>query len=254
MTSLAQRRHAVLTARAVLVLAVLTLLELGPRLGWLDALTIIPLSEMVWQVVEFFRGGEIWRHLRATGTMVVASFVLSVATGLVLGYVLWRSPPIYRVVNPYLTSYYALPVFAFYPVLIAVFGFNRVPIILIAWAWAVVAVIVNSVTGFSRIKRSYHKLVRVYGLSRWQAFRRVYFPSAAPFIFNGIKLAVSYSIIGVVASEFILAAEGLGWLVAFHYNNFGLQEMYGAILLIVIITMTITAVVGLAERRLRTTR
>lgn len=247
-------KRGVLIARAGLVAVVLAMLEIAPRLGWIDPLTVVPLSAMAGQVVEFFRTGDIWRHLVATGSMVATSFVLATVTGLATGYLLWHSRRGFRMLNPYLTSYYALPIFAFYPALIAVFGLNRTPIILIAWAWAVVAVVVNTVNGLRRINPAFHKVARLYRLSRWQAFWRVEFPAAAPFLFTGVKLAVSYSIIGVVASEFILAPEGLGWLVAFHYNNFGLRQMYGAILLVVALTMAIIGLVGLVERRLRTTR
>src|SRR5699024_10564449 len=140
--------------------------------------------------------------------------------------------------------------FAFYPVLIGIFGVNPIPIVLIAWAWAVVAVVVNTVTGFRAIPDVHHKTVAVYGLSRWEAFWQIYLPAAVPQVFSGVKLAITYSIIGVVASEFILATEGLGWLVAFNYNNFGLSEMYAGIMLVVVITMTITTLVGFVERRL----
>lgn len=252
MNRLATRKHGVGTARLFIVVGFLVLLEIGPRVWGSNSLAIVPLSVMVLQIVEFFSTGVIWRHLTATGSMVLTAFLLATTSGLAIGYALWRNRRLSRMLNPYLTSYYALPVFAFYPALIGIFGVNRVPIILIAWAWAVVAVIVNTVTGFSKIKDSHHKLTRVYRLNRWQAFRRVQFPAAAPFIFNGIKLAVTYSIIGVVASEFILAPEGLGWLVSFHYNNFGVSEMYGAILLIVVLTMTITTLVSAAEHRIRT--
>jgi NitT/TauT family transport system permease protein len=252
MSFLATRKRGVGIARLLLVVLVLALLEILPRAGLIDAMTLVPLSQMVLQIVEFFTTGVIWSHLSATFSMVLTAFVLATLTGLAVGYVLWRNERASRLLNPYLTSYYALPVFAFYPVLIAIFGVNRIPIVVIAWAWAVVAVIVNTVTGFDKIKDSYHKLSRVYGLTRWQSFRRVEFPAAAPFVFNGIKLAASYSIIGVVASEFILATEGLGWLVAFHYNNFGLTQMYGAMLLVIVLTMTITALITVAERRIRT--
>lgn len=252
MKVLATRKHGVGIARLALVLIALALLEIAPRAGWVGGMTLVPLSEMISQMVEFFRTGVIWPHLGATTSMVVTAFILATSTGLGIGYLLWRNKRLSKAMNLYLTTYYALPIFAFYPVLIAVFGVNRVPIIIIAWAWAVVAVIVNTITGFDKIPESYGKLAKVYRLTAWQFFRRVQFPAAAPFIFNGIKLAASYSIIGVVASEFILASEGLGWLVAFNYNNFGLSEMYGAILLVIILTMAITALITLAEHRIRT--
>lgn len=235
--------------RTLLAVLALGLVELAPRAGWVDVLTLVPVSTMVEQLVEYFTTGEIWRHFISTSEMIITSFVLATTTGVLLGLALWRLPLVYEILNPYLTSYYALPVFAFYPVLIAIFGANAIPIILISWAWAVVAVVVNTVSGFRQVPRVFHKVAAVYGLRGWRAFRAIYFPAASPYIFNGIKLAATYSTIGVVASEFILAPEGLGWLVAYNYNNFGLQQMYASILLILLITVCITAIISVVEQR-----
>lgn len=241
----------VLATRILLVLTVLAAIEVLPRSGAVDPLTLVPLSEMVEQLGVMADSGLLGEHFAATGSMVVAAFVLACLSGMLGGYVLWRSPRSYRVLDPYLTSYYAMPFFAFYPVLVAVFGLSRTPIVLIAWAWAVVAVIVGTVGGLRKIPVVYHKVATVYQLSRWQAFRRVYVPAAAPLVFNGVKLALSYSIIGVIASEFILAPNGLGWLVAYNYENFAVAQMYAVMLLIVVLTVVLTSLIGMAQRRVQ---
>ena len=241
----------VLLTRSLLVVLVLVAVEAAPRAGLVDPLTLVPLSEMLGQLVAMLGSGTLTPHLTATGSMVVAAFLLACVSGMLGGYVLWRAPRVYRVLDPYLTSYYAMPFFAFYPVLVAIFGLSRTPIILIAWAWAVVAVIVGTVGGLRKIPDVYHKVATVYQLSRWQAFRRVYVPAAAPLVFNGVKLALSYSIIGVIASEFILAPNGLGWLVSYNYENFAVAQMYAVMLLIVVLTVVLTSAIGLVQRRIQ---
>jgi NitT/TauT family transport system permease protein len=244
-------RRRVLVARVVLVAMVLAVVEVAPRAGLVDPLTLVPLSEMVTQLGFMLGAGTLTPHLTATGSMVVAAFLLACVSGLLGGYMLWRSPRTFRVLDPYLTSYYAMPFFAFYPVLVAIFGLSRTPIVLIAWAWAVVAVVVGTVGGLRKIPVVYHKVASVYRLSRWQAFRKVYVPAAAPLVFNGVKLALSYSIIGVIASEFILAPNGLGWLVSYNYENFAVAQMYAVMLLIVVLTVVLTSVIGLVQRRIQ---
>lgn len=241
----------VLATRTLLVVAVLVALEVLPRTELFDPTTLVPLSSMVTQLVELFASGQITPHLVATGSMVLLAFVLACVSGLAVGFVLWRMPRLYRVLDPYLTSYYAMPFFAFYPVLVAIFGLSRLPVMLIAWAWAVVAVIVGTVGGLRKIPAVYHRTVAVYRLTAWQSFRQVYVPAAAPLVFNGIKLALSYSIIGVVASEFILAPNGLGWLVSYDYENFAVAEMYAVILLIVVLTIVLTSAIGAVQRRIQ---
>ena len=59
----------------------------------------------------------------------------------------------------------------------------------------------------------------------------VHLPAAAPHLFTGVRLAVAYAFIGVIASEFILSGEGLGYAIAYSYNNFDNRTMYGLMLL-----------------------
>ena len=242
-------RRKVWLARMVFLAVALGLIEVAPRAHWVDVLTLVPLSAMLRQLWDYVTTGQIWRHFWATSSTILWSFILATATGIPAGTLLWRLPALSEALNPYLTSYYALPVFAFYPVLIAILGVNARPIIAISWAWAVVAVVINTLSGFQQVPAVFRKMASVYRLSRWRSFWSVYFPSASPYIFNGVKLAATYSIIGVVASEFILAPQGLGWLVAYNYNNFGLKQMYASILVILLFTIAMNGVVSLVERR-----
>lgn len=246
-----RQKHLVVITRAAILVALLALLEIAPRAGWFDALTLVPFSEMVAQAWEFFASGEIFKHLASTGGAVAIAFVLATVTGIPTGFALARSECLSTALNPYLTSYYAVPIFVFYPLFIALFGLNVVPLILIAWAWAVVAVVINTATGFRSVRPVFGKVARIYQLSGWDRFWKVEFPAASKHIFNGLKLAVTYSVIGVVASEFVLATQGLGWLISYHYNNFGLRQMYASILVVILMALAINALVARAERFVR---
>jgi NitT/TauT family transport system permease protein len=246
------RRIRVLLARCGALGAVVVAWELLPRAGVLDAFTVVPFSEAVVRAVELLASGEVLGHLASTTLTILVSFLAAVLVGLPAGYLLWRHRLPYRLLNPYFTTYYALPIFVFYPALIAIFGLTVVPVIVIAAAWAVVAVIVNTVTGLDQMPPVYHKVIRIYRLTPWQAMRRVYLAAAAPLIFNGLKLAISYSVIGVIAAEFVLAPDdGLGHLVSFYYNNFALADMYAAVIIIIVFATIATAAVGRVEGAVR---
>jgi NitT/TauT family transport system permease protein len=64
-------------------------------------------------------------------------------------------------------------------------------------------------------------------MSRVDTIRKVIMPAAAPYLFTGLKLAIVYSFIGVIAGEFILSGAGLGFQIAFSYNSFETAKMYG---------------------------
>lgn len=248
---LGPRVHSALMVQLGMVAAVLAVLELAPRLGWVNSVTLVPLSRMLSTLWQMTVSGTLWPNLGSTALAVFLAFALAVVTGLVGGYLLWRYKVALRMLNPYLTGYYAVPTFAFYPVLISIFGLNKAPIVLLGWAYAVVAVVVNTTAGLQHIPPTYFKVARVYRLGKLRAFWHIYLRAASPLIFNGVKLGFSYSIIGVIASEFLLSTRGLGWLVSYNYNNFGVASMYAAILLIVALAIFATAAISLVERCLK---
>lgn len=238
------------TVRWSLILAFLALLEIIPRLGIVNPIALVPLSEMVWQLWLLLSDGILGEHIARTLTSIVAAGALAVVTGLPLGVLLWRLEQTRRVLQPYLTTYYAIPIFAFYPLFIAIFGLGSMPVIIIAWAWAVVAIILQTVIGLDNVPEVLVKVGRSLNLSTWRLFTRIYFPAATPHIFTGFKLAASYTVIGVIASEFIQAEKGVGFFVGFSYNNFAIQNMYAAILLILAFAVALNSGLLALERRL----
>lgn len=236
--------------RWAVILAAIAALELLPRAGLGDVITLIPLSEIMLELFDQLVGGELSPHLLATGGALFLSFLLAGITGVPLGYLLWRYSTIKRILDPYLTTYYAIPIFAFYPLLLAVMGFNIWPIVFISWAWAVVAVVLNTAIGFGEVPQVLVKVGQSMNLSRWQILRKIFFPASTPYIFTGLKLGMVYSLIGVIASEFILSTKGLGYLVSYNYINFQTAAMYSAILLILALAILLNWTLNSFERRL----
>ncbi len=233
----------------IIVLA-LVAIEVIPRLDLVDPIALVPFSEMVWQLWLLISDGILLSHIVRTLTSIVVAGTLAVVTGLPLGVLLWRLDRVKRVLAPYMTTYYAIPIFAFYPLFIAIFGLSAMPVIIIAWAWAVVAIVLNTVIGLDEVPEVLVKVGRSLRLSRRDMFTRIYFPAATPYIFTGFKLAASYTVIGVIASEFIQAESGVGWFVGFSYNNFAIQNMYAAILLILAFAVLVNSLLLRLERRL----
>ena len=226
------------------------LLEYVTRTGMVSYITLTSPTAMVSTLVELVRSGAIVDDFIQSATAVFVAFGASVATGIPVGWLLWRRQLLHQILDPYLVAWYALPIFAFYPMLIAIFGLNRTPIILISYAISVIVVVVNTANGFNKVKDVYAKVGRSLKLSRSQAFRHVYFPAAAPYIFTGLKLGFVYAIVGVLASEFILADAGLGYQVSFSYRNFETNDMYAVMLLIVAIAVTVNLLLLRIEDRL----
>jgi NitT/TauT family transport system permease protein len=91
-------------------------------------------------------------------------------------------------------------------------------------------------------------------MSRIKTAVMIELPSTAPYLFTGVKLSVAYSFIGVIASEFILSGSGIGYAIAYAYNNFENRHMYALMLLIILLVTAVNAGLNIIDRRLQSQR
>jgi NitT/TauT family transport system permease protein len=225
-------------------------LELLCRTGVIKPITMIPPSQMAVELGKLLAGGTILADIRQTLSAVAVALVLSVASGFAIGVALHAAPRLRRAIDPLLATYYAVPFFVFYPVLIAIFGLTQWPVIIVAFMFAVVAMIINTLNGLDRIPRVLTKVARVHNMGVAETALKLKLPAAAPHLFTGLKLAVAYSFIGVIACEFIMAASGLGYAIAYAYNNFDNRTMYALMLFVLTLVTAINMALYVWERRI----
>jgi len=238
--------------KSVAIVGVLVLLlELACRTGLLRHTVILPPSEMAASLWAILRAGTFSHAIVLTFTNVAITAVLANSSGFALGVAIHASDFFRRGVEPYLASYYAVPTFIFYPVFIVLFGVGSAAIIAIAVLLAIVAMITATLNGLDRMPRVLGRAARVFRLSPVQTALLIKLPAAAPYLFTGARLSVAYAFIGVIASEFILSGDGLGYAIAYAYNNFDNRTMYGLMLLIVIVTTVVNSGLDLLDRRFR---
>ncbi len=190
-------------------------------------------------------------NLVATIGRVAAAAGISAVLGLAGGLALHGAPRLRRAIEPVLASWYAIPTVMFYPVLIVLFGVGAASIIAIAVLLAGVAMVSATLSGLDRVPPVLLRTARALRMGRAATALRVRLPSAAPYLFTGLKLVVSYAFIGVIASEFILSGSGIGYAIANAYNNFDNPAMYGLMLLIVLVVTVVNATLQAADDRLR---
>src|SRR6185369_11673468 len=185
-----------------------------------------------------------------TLTNTVVALLLALSIGIVVGAVLHRWRALRDTLDPLFATYYAVPVFAFYPFFIVVFGLGDLPQVLIAFMLGVVAVIVNTLNGLDRVPAVLLKTARVLRLSPADTALRMTLPFAGPYLLTGVKLAVAYAFIGVIGSEFIMSRGGIGYEISFAYANFDNATMYPLIVLILIASVAINGVLSRWEQKL----
>jgi NitT/TauT family transport system permease protein len=237
--------------RIVVVTALVVALEVLCRTGIIGRLTMIPPSETVVALVSIVLHADwFWTDFGYTVRNLAAAIVASVLVGYGLGVVIHAMPRVRAVLEPVLLSYYSVPTFVFYPLLIVIFGIGALSLIALGTIFSVVAMVMSTLTAIDRIPRGLVKVARVTRLTTLQTIFFVKLPAAAPHLFTGVKLAVMYSVIGVIAGEFIVSTAGVGRRIAFAYNDFDNQTMYGMLLLVMLLVAVLNGALLAVERRL----
>jgi NitT/TauT family transport system permease protein len=238
-------------ASAVVVGVLVAALQMACQAGLIGHTVLIAPTEMAASLWDILRSGAFTHAILLTLSNVALSAAIAITGGFVAGVAIHASGFLRRGLEPYLASYYAVPTFIFYPVFIVLLGVGSAPIIAIAVLLAIVAMITATLNGLDRVPRVFDKTGRILHLSPLQLAVLVQLPAALPYLFTGARLAVAYSFIGVIASEFVLSADGIGYAIAYAYNNFDNRTMYGLMLLIIVVVIAVNTTLDVLDRRLQ---
>lgn len=247
-------------ARRILVHAVILVVVLG---GWEGACrafqikyTVLPapsrvLAALVSGLAESpsSRAG-FWLHAQQTLTEALSGYVLGSLIGLLIGVLAAQTPAVGRLLMPYLLGLEAMPKIALAPLLIVWLGVGITSKIVLVTLLCIFPLAINALIGFESLEDERIDLMRSLSASGWDTFWLVRLPSALPFIFAGLEIALVYSLIGAIIGEFINAQIGLGAFILQMNQNLDMGGMFAVILLLSIIGVGLTTILRLARRRL----
>lgn len=240
--------------RILILVGFVALLEVLCLTGTINKLTMQPPHKMATDLYAMLVAGTLNRAIAKTLGNAASAFVIAMVVGVIGAIVIHRLRWVRATLEPLFATYYAIPVFAFYPLLIVLLGLGDAPQIFIGAMLGVVAVIVNTLNGLDRVPRVLLKTAQINQMGPIETALRVTLPYAAPYILTGAKLAVAYSLIGIIGAEFIMSNGGMGYEISFAYNNFDNATMYPLILLILLVSISINLLLARWEKALMTRR
>jgi NitT/TauT family transport system permease protein len=235
--------------RIALIIGFVAVIELLCRTHVIAPSTLPAPTEMLTHALQVFHDGKYDLDIVTSAIEIVAASVLSIVLGFLVGLALHSMPTARKAIEPVLSSYYAVPTFIFYPVFIVLFGVGKPPIIALAVALAIVAMVTATLNGLDRLPRAIFRSAQVMRLPRWKSIVKVKLPATLPYLFTGVKLAVSYAVIGVIASEFILSGQGVGYAIGYAYNNFQNDDMYALMFMVIIFVTVVNIGLNAIDRR-----
>ena len=244
------RRRAALAVRVAVLAGLALLLGALCRAGAIDPLTVIPPSEMAVSMVAQLGSPEVAASVARTFSTVALAFALATLLGTSLGALAHALPRLRRAADPLLASYYSVPTFIFYPLLVALLGLGAAPLVALGVLSAAPAVVISTLAGLDNVSPAMRKVARMQRLGRARTLWLIVLPAAMPGLFSGFKLALSYALIGVIAGEFILSGSGIGYAISFAYQSFDNRAMYGLMLLVLLASVAANGALYAWEGRL----
>ncbi|MBU8809782.1 ABC transporter permease [Mycolicibacterium goodii] len=232
----------------VLLGGLIGLAEIGARVGLWSAQVLPAPSVILSELVSLLGDPQFWGDAGRTGFEVACAIVFGSLLGFAAGLIFWKVPTVGRIFEPYLVSFYAVPLVLFYPVMIVLVGINAMSVIILATVMAAIPMALNTAVGLNSMPAVYLKLARSLKASPRQTLFAIAIPAAGPYIVAGLRLAVVYALIGTIAMEFTTAQAGLGYRIRYLYEIFDNNEMFAYIAVVLILSCILTVLLALVER------
>ncbi len=229
-----------------LVTAILIAWELYARLSGVSAF-VLPAPSRVVSALWDFRADAV-RHAIPTIIETLVGFALSVTAAIATAVAMDYAPVLRRAVQPLLVASQTVPIVAIAPLVLVWFGFGLAPKILVVILVTFFPITIALLDGFASTSRDATELMRTFGASRWQAFRKLRWPAALSHFFTGLRISATYAVIAAVIAEYVGATEGLGIWMALSIRSFRMDLVFAAVLLVALLSITLVAAVAALER------
>jgi NitT/TauT family transport system permease protein len=192
---------------------------------------LVPAPSAIW-TDTWKLAGQVSMHTLATTQTTLLGFFASLIVSLPLAVLLTASPIIANAIYPLLVLTQSIPKVALAPILVVIFGSNELPRVVVTFLVAFFPLVLSIAAGITSVPPELIELGRACRASRWRELWRIRLPYAVPFIFSGLKAAITLSVVGAVVGEFVNSDKGLGYLIVTSTAFFQVPLAWGALVLL----------------------
>jgi NitT/TauT family transport system permease protein len=233
------------------LLGALLLLEALIRAGAINRY-IIPLpSEVATAFPQLILEEDVVPRFLQTAREAAWASALLIIVGIPLGALLYRFAVLRLAWESWVAALASAPIVLMYPLFLVIFGRSETTLIIMGFSAGLPPLVLKTLEGLAGTRRVLIDVARSFNLSEAQLFRKILFPSALPTVFVGLRLALIFALINIVAVEFLINFGGLGQLVNDLAERYDLAATYAAICFVVLVSVVFFDVTERAERWFR---
>ena len=198
-------------------------------------------------VSEMFRPPYLIQ-IKVTAIEVMVGFALGIIAGVSIGTLTAYSARAERALSPVVLFFSSIKKGTLAPIFVVWLGYGMSPLVVVAALVCFFPIVVNTLDGLTLVEPTHLEMMRSIQSSKWQIFKKLRFPNALPQIFSGLKVAAPLTVIGAVVAELFAGNTGLGYQVVRATSEMNMPLMFGALLWMGIIGMTLYALILVLER------
>ena len=241
------RRWAVTGGRLALAALLLAGWELAARR--FGAIFFAPPLAVANRIVELAQSGQLAEDVAATLRVSALGFAIACVLGVLLPFLLWRSPRLTEAVEPFIMATMGIPKYALAPWLILWFGIGDLPKLVVVVLMVFYVVFITTFAGIRAVDRRLIDMARIAGAGEAAIAREIVWKSLLPFFFTGLKVALPRAVSATIVGEFLVASEGVGHYIEYSRQVSDTTGVFAGIVVATALVLAINAAVNAIERR-----
>jgi NitT/TauT family transport system permease protein len=200
--------------------------------------------------IQLSASGELARATAQTIWPFAIGLAVAFIVGTTLGLLLGIFRPAARILDPYIFVFWSIPNIAWLPLFIAWFGVGTTTLIVFVFVSAVFPQMLTVEAGAKEADSFLVEVARSLGGSKGEILHSVVLPSALPYVFAGLRIAVGRALVGIIVGQLLIVATGIGYMFQFYGETLSLAKYFAPLLVIAALAVALNRLVNWAEHAL----
>lgn len=248
--SINMKKRMIIITRIIILIAIFSLWEMSGDFKWVDPFLTSTPSRMWGSLTKIYSEGTLFLNIGVTCYETIIGFIVSTILGTIFAVLLWWSDFASKVMDPYLVVLNSVPKIALAPIIIFWVGNGMRAIVLVAILISIIVTIITVLSGFKAVDNDKVRLLRTFGANKFQVLTNLVIPATIPTLISALKINVGLCWVGVIMGEFLVAKNGLGFLIIYGGQTADLDMVMMSIIVLAILSYLMYECVAIFEKKL----
>ncbi len=244
------KKHKILSVCGVLlILLIVWYWQIGSERGWINSILLSSPSAIAASFRSLWGSGSLQKHILVSFKRVMIGYVSGAGLGILSGFILSTMPSLEKLFSFSLAIIRPIPALALFPLFILWFGIGEGSKIMVIAFMSFWPTFLNTEEGVRQADKNLLELANALQKGRITKMSTVLLPSTLPYIFAGLRLAISRAWGGVVVAEMLAASSGIGFLIEYSRDMSQTASMFTGVITIAIIGFTADLLLRILQDR-----